>query len=122
MNPTMNRRLKPALIQADRDAVAALEKIAAYSPNSPDLLLTAIREVQTAMTQLQRQRVQTYVAAQSADDDATAKETEFHNLILRVKKQIVAQFGEDSNEIQSLGLKKRSDYKPPKRKIGKTAA
>lgn len=112
---TTKNRLKPALIQADKDAVAALEKITAYNPNAQELSVTAIRDVMEEMTQRQVERVQTQTAAESADDDATAKEVEFHNLILRVKKQIVAQFGEDSNEIQSLGLKKKSDYKPPRR-------
>ncbi len=45
-----------------------------------------------------------------------AAEWEFHNMILGCKEQVIGQYGSDSNEIQALGLKKKSDYKAPKRK------
>jgi len=51
-----------------------------------------------------------------ARDDATAAEWAFHNAILGVKKQVIAQYGEDSNEMQSLGLTKKSEIVRPGRK------
>jgi hypothetical protein len=52
----------------------------------------------------------------AARDDSTAAEWAFHNAILGAKDQVIAQFGDDSNEVQSLGLKKKSEYKSPKTK------
>ena len=40
--------------------------------------------------------------------------------MLGVKTQVIAQYGVDSNEAQSLGLVKKSERKPPTRK--KTSA
>jgi hypothetical protein len=36
--------------------------------------------------------------------------------MLRVKDQVIAQFGKDSNEVQALGLKKASERKAPQRR------
>jgi hypothetical protein len=49
-----------------------------------------------------------------------APEWEFHNIIPGVKEQVIAQFGKNSNQVQALGFKKKSEYKAPRRK-SKTA-
>jgi hypothetical protein len=49
----------------------------------------------------------------AARDDATAAEWEFHNALLEAKNQVKAQYGPDSNELQGLGLKKKSEFKSP---------
>jgi len=36
--------------------------------------------------------------------------------MLAVKEQVIAQFGKNSNQLQALGLKKKSEYKAPARK------
>ena len=57
---------------------------------------------------------QAAAAVAAAWDDAAAREREFHNLMMGVKDQVIAQFGKDSNEVQSIGLKKASEYSRPK--------
>jgi hypothetical protein len=42
-----------------------------------------------------------------------AAEWAFHNAILGVKEQVRAQFGPDSNEVQALGLVKKSEKARP---------
>jgi phage-related protein len=34
----------------------------------------------------------------------------FHNMILGGKKQVVAQYGDDSDQAQAVGLTKKSEY------------
>jgi len=51
----------------------------------------------------------------TARDNAAAAEWEFHNAMLGVKDQIIAQFGKDSNQVQAIGLKKKSERKSPGR-------
>ena len=46
-------------------------------------------------------------------DEAVAADWAFHNAVLGAADQVVAQFGKDSNEIQALGYKKKSEYKSP---------
>jgi hypothetical protein len=39
--------------------------------------------------------------------------------MLGVKDQVIAQFGKDSNEVQAVGLKKKSEYSRPQRRAKK---
>jgi hypothetical protein len=58
---------------------------------------------------------------QAARDGNVAAQWAFHNAILGAKHQIVAQFGDDSNEAQAVGLTKKSERAKPAPKA-KTAA
>ena len=55
-------------------------------------------------------------AADPARDEEVAAEWAFHDYILGVKTQVKAQFRDSSNELQALGLKKKSEYKSPSKK------
>ena len=61
--------------------------------------------------------MQAQATADSERDNAVAAEWDFHNFVLGAKEQVIAQFGKDSNEVQSIGLKKKSEYKSRKRKL-----
>lgn len=115
-------RLRPSQLQADRDAFAALQAIAGYAPANPAYALTAITAASTALSAAQQTETQAAAAAASARDDATAREWDFHNLIMGVKDQVIAQFGKDSNEVQAVGLKRRSEYSRPKPRATKGGA
>lgn len=106
-----NRKLRAEAIQSDKDAFAALGKVSNYKPASEDLTLDNLSRVKAEADSMHTARVQTRNAYRSADDDAREKEIEFHNLMTRVKKNMLAQFGEDSNEAQALGLKKQSEHR-----------
>ena len=112
--PDQTRRLNPAQIQADRDAFAALQAIAGYAPANPAYALAAITAARTSLDGAQQAEIQAVAAAASARDSAVAREWEFHNLMLGAKDQIIAQFGKDSNEVQAVGLKRKSEYSRPK--------
>jgi hypothetical protein len=107
-------RLKPSVVQADRDAFAALQAIAGYAPANQAYALTAITAAQGSLDSAQQAETQAAAAAAAARDGAVAREWEFHNLMLGVKDQIIAQFGKDSNEVQAIGLKRKSEYSRPK--------
>ncbi len=49
----------------------------------------------------------------TAADAARLAEWEFHNAVLAMKEVVKGQFGSDSDEAQSIGLKKKSDRKRP---------
>jgi len=60
---------------------------------------------------------------------AATAEWEFHNMLLGVKDQVIAQYGKDSDQVstrstyqvQALGLKKKSERKAPARKAKPSA-
>jgi hypothetical protein len=107
-NPT--RRIPPTQLQADRDAFDALTAIPNYAPANPAYSVAAITAKRQAMTDKQAAETQAAAAAAAARDDATSSEWDYHNDMLGAKDQVGAQFGKDSNEYQSLGLKKKSEY------------
>ena len=116
MAKNQHKRLPPGKIEADDNGFAALERIQGYTPINNTYSLDAVRSAHEELHSLRRAAAATQAEAQAARDSAVAKEWEFHNLMLGVKEQVIAQFGKDSAEVEALGLKRKSAYKPPKRK------
>jgi hypothetical protein len=109
------RRLSPAQIEADRASFAALQAIQGYAPANAAYSVTAITAAQGNLSSAQTTESQAEAAAASARDTAVAREWEFHDLMLGAKDQVVAQYGRNSNEVQSLGLTKKEERKAPQR-------
>lgn len=110
MANNQTRRIAPLVLQADRDSFAALQAITSYAPANAAYSADAISTLRQTMEARQAAETQAAAALASARDEAVAAEWEFHNALLGAKAQVIAQFGKDSNEIQSLGLKKKSEY------------
>jgi hypothetical protein len=104
------------VLEADRNSVAALQGIAGYAPANPAYSVAAIMTLQTEMTAARDAEAQAAAALATARDTAAAKEWEFHNRVLGMKDQVIAQFGRDSNEVQAVGLKKASERRTPTRR------
>jgi hypothetical protein len=109
-------RIRPALLQADMDALTALQAITTYTPANAAYAKTAMDAKLTALRAAQTAEVNAQNALSTARDVATAAEWDFHNALLGVKDQVIAQYGDNSNEVQALGLKKKSERKAPARK------
>jgi hypothetical protein len=116
MANNQTRRVPPAILKADTDAFAALQAITNYSPANA---VYAIPEITTLRQNMENARVaeaQAAAALAAARDVAVAREWDFHNAMLGVKTQVEAQFGPDSNELQSVGRKKKSERARPVRR------
>lgn len=116
MAKDQSKRLNPSIIEADKTSLAALQAVANYAPANPNYSLAAILKARDELAAAQAAEVQTAAAAAAARDEAVAKEWEFHNLLLGAKDQVIAQFGRDSSEVQSIGLKRASEHKPRARR------
>ena len=116
MAKDQTKRISPAQLQADTDALTALQAITTYAPANAAYAKTAVDAKQTAMRAAQTAEVNAQNALLTARDAATAAEWDFHNALLGVKEQVIAQFGKSSDQLQSLGLKKKTEYKTPTRK------
>src|ERR1044072_61359 len=122
MSKKETRRISPSTLRDDRAGFAALQVTAGYAPAKADYTLDAVTALRDRMDALRVAETQAYAAAATARDEATEAEWKFHNAMLGVKAQVTAQYGPDSNEVQSLGLKKKSEYKSPtRRKPGGTS-
>ncbi|MCA1592900.1 MAG: hypothetical protein LC754_09675 [Acidobacteria bacterium] len=115
-----SRRLKSSDLAADREIYDAVKGIANYAPANPAYTLMALdaahKDLQTAL----ENETQAEAALATARDNAVAASWKFHNAILGVKDQVTAQFGPDSNEVQAVKLKKKSEYKTRTRKAKNT--
>lgn len=105
------RRLKPGRIQLDIESYDALLDMNNYAPANAQYKVENVTGSRTKMSTSQQGETQALATAAAKRDAAVADEWEFHNIILGVKDQVVAQYGKDSNQAQAIGLKKKSEYK-----------
>ena len=110
-----NKRLRPAVLVADRESLTALANITNYAPANPAYTVPALNTLQAEMLSTQAIETQAAAAAETARDNANAKEWAFHEAIIAMKDQVVAQFGRDSDQAQTVGRKKESERKAPKK-------
>ena len=110
-----NRRLPAHVLQADLDCITALKAIEGYAPSNPADSLAAITELQTRVSAAGEREFHAANAYAAARDDTVLLENERHKRVQSIKNQVRAQFGNDSNQVASIGLKKASERKPPKR-------
>jgi hypothetical protein len=109
-------RIRPSLLQSDRDGFAALKAIAGYAPANADFTIVKIQATQDTLIQKRDAEAQKQAELDTARDESTAAEWAFHNAFLGAKDQVKAQFGADSNELQALGLTKKSEFASPQKK------
>src|SRR5882762_5711803 len=109
------RRLSPATLVEDETNFAALLAVNNYQPINATNTVTKAQNLKQQQKHVQDAEAQVEAAYKAARDNANAMEWQFHNYMLGVKDQVRAQFGADSNELQSIGLKKKTERKAPAR-------
>jgi hypothetical protein len=110
------RRITSAVLNADREAFDALQGITNYAPANQAYTTQAIKTLHDRIEVLQREATQAAAVAAAKEDALIAGEWAFHNAVLGSKIQVTAQFGDNSDEVAAVGLKKKSDYKKPTRR------
>ena len=117
MAKDQTKRLRPVIVQTDKDVLAAIATLSpAYAPADPQYSVANLTASQTGMLNSQNTEVQKLGEAAAARDAANAAEWAFHNKIQGAKLQVMAQYGADSDQLQAIGLKKKSERKKPSRK------
>jgi hypothetical protein len=111
-----NKRITQKILSADIEAYQALLNVTSYKPSNDKYALDKITASFAGMGTSQTEETQTAATAAEKKDAAIADEWTFHNNMLGVKIQVEAQFGNDSPQLQALGLKRKSDYKTPAKK------
>ncbi len=109
------RRIASSQLEGDRYAYQAVQAIAEYKPVKKGLSINDLSKLFQELEDSRKFEVQKEGEFKAARDNAVKAEHAFHNAILEMKNQVRAQFGDDSNGLQNLGLKKKSEYKSPKR-------
>ena len=109
-------RIQADVLAADQKAFQFLKTIGDYQPLNPAYTIEALDasyEALRAALEAERQAQEALAAARKV---AVAAGWDFHNNMLGVKRQVVARYGQDSDQVVLLGLKKKSERKAPVRK------
>ena len=113
MAKNQTRRLPPSILQADQEAGMALNALRDYQPYNPEYGREVIQTKLEAMKAAQETEINLRQALAAARDAANTAEWDYHNTILGAKQQVLALYGEDSDQVQSLGIRKKSERKHP---------
>lgn len=113
------KQLEPKVLATDREVYKAIKALPDYAPANPAFTKDALDDSFEAMDAAQTEESKAKAAAMAARDNKVAAEWAFHNKTLGGKAQVEAQYGPDSNQLQSLLLKKKSEYDSPGKGGGK---
>lgn len=122
MAQDQTKAIKPSIIAADRDSVAAAQSLTDYKPANNDYSTQSLLEAQAEMDAKTTAAAQAEAAFKTARDEAVASTHRFHNKVVGMRDSVGAQFGKDSNQVQAVGRKKTTEYKKHPRKPSKTSA
>jgi hypothetical protein len=120
MPNTRNRRLSASHIQSDRHALIGVQSLPDYTPISSAYSALKLADLQHAMEDAQQAEIRAQQALSTTHDAATTAEWAFHEGVLGAKTQVIAQYGPDSNAVQLLGLKRKSERRRMVRRNGAT--
>jgi hypothetical protein len=104
-------RIGSQLLDADRMAVTALQRLRDYEPLNVAYKVAALVALKEALVQAEQNELYAQNALEAARDAKAAAEWALHDGVLGAKAQVLAQYGPNSDAIQSLGLKKKSKYR-----------
>ena len=110
------KRVSPKQLQEDKDVLAAIRKMTGYTPGNKDYEATKFEAQEDALGQAQEDERDAEAKAGTARDVACAVEWNFHNYVLEAKNQVKAVYGENSTQVQEVGLKRKSERARPGRK------
>ncbi len=102
-------KLSPNKLAEVKSSFAGLKSISGYKSAKPEFEVSLIQAVETAVDDLTLQEAQ--LAAQLSDvrDQLADKGKEFTQKMKGAAQQVIAQYGDDSAEIQMLGRKRTSE-------------
>ncbi len=111
MPSNKNRRRPPHVLQENVDAYNSLQSMEGYKPTKEELSVPELKKLYEQMLTQQAIETQKEVEFRTAKDKAIVSELAFHEAIRSSKQQVIALFGDDSNEVEAVGLKKKSARK-----------
>lgn len=111
MSKTPTGRVPAKVINEDIQAFHGLATIKGYAPHDPDLTLEAITATFDELMADRAALVRAQVALDLIRDKIAHTEQRFHGQMRGSKNSVRSQYGDDSNELAAMGLKKASEKK-----------
>jgi hypothetical protein len=120
MKAQETKRISPRILKADEKAYFSLTTFKDYRATNPACTPERLAATLEAMHQARKHVAQVQAMLGIARDAVRAAEWCFHNSMLDAKLQVIGQYGPSSNEMQALGLKKKSERRRPGRRATQT--
>ncbi|MGB3571225.1 MAG: hypothetical protein WA783_02755 [Phormidesmis sp.] len=111
-----SRRISAKTISADINAYHGLSTIIGYTSKRVEATPKSLELAYDDMLAKQKREAELAANMKSAADATRQAEVEFHAAVLAMKESVRGQFGPNSDEAQSVGYKKKSEYKRPRRR------
>lgn len=108
-------RVAVPVLRADEEAYVALGRITDYRPANGEYAHEPVQAAYRAWREAEAALVHAENALAAARDATVAAQWEFHNLMLGVKQQVIAQYGPNSDQVAALGMKKKTERRRPTR-------
>ena len=103
------RRIRPADLAADHAALMAIEALRGYTPFNAAFSTARLTELRDAAVAARQEEIRTQNSLRAKRALAKDAEVAFHNAVIGAKTQVVAQFGDDSDVVAAMGMKRRSE-------------
>ena len=109
--PTAKSRPSTPVLDADRNTLLSLQDLADYQPRNAANSIANLQKLETELTQAEQNVLRLRVALDTARARLVEKSQLFHAQILTAKDEVIVQYGSDSEEVQAIGLKRKSAYR-----------
>ena len=121
MTKRTTTRVTQRVLSQDKQIAHAVLGLKDYNPANKEFTAHRLREALKELDQAMIAEQQAMDAAVKAREASIQIEGHFHELVLGTKRQVLAQYGDDSDEITRLGMKKKSERKYGRPRKGSTA-
>jgi hypothetical protein len=105
------RRVPAPLLKEDGKCVEKISTLEDYKPNNAAHSVSQLEASRDAVNDCHGDEAKAEFVLKSARNKSIKAEWSFHKKVLGAKKQVIAQYGEDSDQVKAVGLKKKSEYK-----------
>ena len=109
-------RVAPATLDADRDTLLAIQDLTDYLPRNAAFSADTLATLENTLTSAEKDELRTRIAHEASRDRAIAAAQAFHEATLGAKAEVIAQYGANSDAVQAIGLKRKSDRRRPLRR------
>ena len=110
------KKIDKRTLQEDDDRVVVFKNMADYHPQREEFSLEKITQSDDELTAAHELVVNLTAQLEGAKDAEIAAQWKRRNRLLGGSEQVIAQFGKNSDQYQSLGYKKKSEYSSRKTK------
>ena len=111
-----NRRLRVEDLDADKKALIGIQTLPGYAPHDSTCTSENLTTLDEQMRAAQQEEIRAMQALDRARVAAIASEWALHNALLKAKHEVRAQFGDESDALTTVGLKRKSERKRPVRR------